>query len=356
MQLNNFICFFILTSSFALATPKLQTKQAIQNLRYLTGDGTFSYLQQRSGSLIMSTNFSTLTILNKKQNTQYFLHSSEHAKKIIVEVDETFFNQINLLKTNEIYFGEIGKEKLEKIGEGRNPKLQLGDQWLLIYNPLERTIENYYLNDKSMKFKLTLANQVNPYFFPEYQLINPETIYYTDINSKGHAALLSYTSSNQEIKTIYKSNDIGRKIEFCIHENDTIVGLFNSEGIKKMTRMLRFKNNQFDSAPEVIYESPLSDIGNMLCEKEGIYFIKKLRDLPNNNALTEVALLNLKTKAVKVLTKLDYVSQMVKMDDKILAPLRGDFYVIKGSADHSENSLGKKLIKAEEKPEEKNDD
>ena len=154
MRLSNLIPFIFFGTSIVMATPKLQTKQAIQSLRYLSKDGSLTYLQQRSGSLIMSTNFSTTSILNKKQNTQYFLSTSNDAKKIAVEVDETYFNQINLLKTNEIYVGDIGKNNLVKITDGRFPRLQLGDQWLLVYNPLEKTIENYYINDKKLNFKL----------------------------------------------------------------------------------------------------------------------------------------------------------------------------------------------------------
>lgn len=78
----------------------------------------------------------------------------------------------------------------------------------------------------------------------------------------------------------------------------------------------------------------------MACSDRAAYFVKTLsQDEKVGLKKTEVAEIELKSGKVKIRTDLSYVSHVLNMDGRILAPFRGEFYVLEGESNLATDQL-----------------
>ena len=69
------IPFFVYFSAQATQLPTLKAKQSLDNIRFISKDGKYTYYQRRSGNLQVSTNYSNEEVLDGEKHTEYFIHS-----------------------------------------------------------------------------------------------------------------------------------------------------------------------------------------------------------------------------------------------------------------------------------------
>lgn len=337
----------------AKSLPELKTKQSLDNIRLISNEGKFTYYQQRSGTLNMSTNYSNNQVMTNPKGTSYLLTSTPNRKKITIEVLKDYHKDLNFFSTNQIYTIEFGKTKPEQVAEGRFPKLHVKDNWLSYYHPLKKRIFIKNLLSKTEPISIKLKNTINPYFIPEVLMPTPDTVLYSDINSEGYMAVQMYTISDQKFQTVYKSKFTGMRIDFCRIDDNLYIGEFSYDGVDRGSSIMKvpiFNNKNFKSFIS-IYQSQLPDIGHITCSNDSLFFIKTLKYNSKINArVSEAVEVDLKENKVKILTDLKYVTNIVNMDGMILIPFRNRYYVGKGESVLNADSLkGKKAGRNETK-------
>ena len=197
-----------------------------------------------------------------------------------------------------------------------------------------------------------LAAKEHPLFIPEVLMINEDKILYSDINSEGVAGLRVITISHSKNSTLLKSSFTGTRFEMCQSGRSVFIGEFPYEGVQqksliKIINTLKIQEAvlvEEEPSSTLVYESPLPDLGHLICEKDSLYFIKTMTyDHKFNRKVTEVARLSYKSDKKKydfsVQTHLNHVTSLIQMDGRVLVPFRGEHYVLKGLADMSRDSL-----------------
>lgn len=334
-RLITFILMLLPTLSLAKSTlPILMTKQAIDNIRYLSDDGKTTYFQNESGEIWHSKNFKNKRLLKLKKRTQYLVYVSNTKKRVVIEADQNFHSSLNFNKLNEIYVGEFDGPEVFKLGNGTKPKLHDNDKWLSFFNPNSKELRFINLENPKETVELILTNKLNPYFRPVSTVVG-DYIVYSDINKKGYSALLSYHIKTKQFQPILKTKAAGMKVELCRLGDFLILGEFSLYDLNRGTNIsiINTKQDPKLTAPQVIYSSSLSDLGHMKCHpgENKVFFIKSLQeDLSINYKTTEVVSLDIGTGAVKLRSDLDKVTQLVKMDNRLLIPMRGDYYIVSG--------------------------
>jgi len=337
MRYIKVLSLFILASSYSISTfaklPELKTKQTLKNIRFISNDGKYTYYQQNNGELQISTNYSNESVLKKKKLTNFYMYSSSHRKKLIIESNQNYHTNLNFNSLNELFILNLGETKPIKIGEGTAPKLNNKDTWISYFNNRDKEIiaKNIALSAQSVKIKL--RNELNPFFIPDHFMATPDTLFYTDINDQGYMALLMYSIADKKYTPIFKTKFKGMRIEACLIDDDIYLGEFSYDFMNKGSTIYKIPiyNNAGFKKINNIYSSQLDDLGNMTCTNEEIYFIKTLdynKEL--NIKKTEVALLSLKSSEIKIITDLGYVANIVNMDQIILIPFRDKYFVAKG--------------------------
>ena len=315
--------------------PLLKAKQALDNIRFISKDGKYTYYQKRSGDLQLATNYSNHTVLEGEKFSEYLIASSPARKKLLVSRDSSFHSQMSHHKLRDFFLMDFGARKAEQIGSGQNPKLHQNDSFISYYLPKQKTIEVKKLNAGSKKpIAIRLLNPLNEYFMPEVFMPTPNDIIYSDINEGGHQAFLMVSTLEKKPNTVFKSAYPGSKLEACLDGDNLYVGEFErgvAKGGSKILKIALYNNPGFQKS-EILYQSQQSDLGNMICSGSKIYFIKTLsHDKELNLKETEVASLDLKSQKVEILSSLKRVSQLLEMDETILCPFEGEYHIVKGS-------------------------
>ena len=62
---------FTLNANAEIVLPKFITKQALNNLRFISLDGKITFSQKKNGILTFSTKYKSQDILTKKPNTEF---------------------------------------------------------------------------------------------------------------------------------------------------------------------------------------------------------------------------------------------------------------------------------------------
>ncbi len=345
MRLGNklLVSLFISSAVFGQIKrpPILKAKQSLDNIRFISSDGKYTYYQRRSGDLQVFTNYDNKLVMEGAKLTQYSLSSSSSGKKILILKDSSFHEQLSHLKENEIYTVDFGKSSPKLIGKGQDPKLHQDDRFVSYYLPLEKKLVLSRLMD-GHKTTVPLLSDSNEFFRPERVMPTPNDIIYTDLNKNGEQAALIRSLIDSTARPIYKSSRPGNKLEICQINGDLIVGEFprgNSKGGTRIVQIPLYMNEGHQKV-RPLYQSQQADIGNMVCLKKSIYFIKTLSyDSDLDLKETEVARLNLKDHRVETLTNLGKVTQIMSMDGMVLAPLRGDYFIIKGPKNLTDDSI-----------------
>lgn len=331
-----FLTFFFSFSIFGKSKlPELITKQTLKNLRYISHDGKFTYYQRRSGNLLLSTNYSVTKVLKGKEGTQYFIYSSPTRKKIIISQDESYHSYLALRKNHKLYILDYGKSKTELIGEGLSPQLHQKDKWISFYNAYTRNIHIINVQSKSLAYKIKIFNNKNPYFVPQV-VISGDSVFYTDINALGMQGLLRFSRSTKKSNIVLKADAISIKYQLCLINND--IAIFQT-GIKQVNKHSEIALIAVDSAESftkeknILYTSKMDDIGNMQChiDKNKIFFIKNI--FQKEKEYSEVYSIDLITKKLHQISDLNFATQIISMDGRLLLPYRDKFFVLYGEKD-----------------------
>ncbi len=336
------ILFAILINlTFAVTKlPTLETKQSIQNIRFISNDGKYTYYQRNDGTFLFATNYKVTEVIKKSENTQYNIISSIYKKNLVLTADESFHSNFSITKDKQIYLLKFGSEKTTLIGNGVQPQLHLEDKWVSFYIPKKKIIKFMNTGSDSLTFDIKLNAGKNPYFIPEVMMIDRNTIYFTDINENGVFGILNYDKVSKKVSIFHKNYDFTEKFEFCRNKNHFYIMTKSLLNKNLGTTILKYDNKQIKdfSKGEILYESKLNDFGNITCfHEDKLYFVKQTASKPTS--VTEAASIEIETKKVKIESSLKNVTQIITMDGKILIPYREKYYLIRG-----ENNLGEDIF------------
>jgi hypothetical protein len=345
MQFTKYQHFFIIfviaitamnSSAKALKTPKFLTKQSLEYLRYIDSDGKYTYYQTTTGQLNMTTNYDNTVLFQASKGSHYQIQSTPDGKMLIIELIENHHSRLDINRNHRIFITKLGEKKLREVALGRMPILALDNKWLGYYTHQNNSVHFKPIIGPGSEIEITLGNKINNFFMPQLLMLTPDTIIYTDINQIGHMAIIVYNSTDKKFSTLYKSKFPGTKVEYCLLDSNLVVGEFSPYDINRGSTIVSVPlfNNKNYQQKDVIYRTSNNDIGNILCKKNTVFFIKTLKfNSTLNSKTTEVAELDLKTKQIKVLSDLKNVTQIVTMGERILIPYRQFFYIIKGDYD-----------------------
>src|SRR5690606_1963053 len=140
---------------------------------------------------------------------------------------------------------------------------------------------------------------------------------------------------DNKITPVYQATKKATRLEMCLIGNDLYLGEFPFYDAKSGSSLYKiplYQNKNYEKK-EIIYSTTASDLGNLICTDEALYFIKTIK---NNDELfsktTEVAKLNLKDRKLETLTDLRRVLSIINMDGRILVPYMNKYFVLKGSS------------------------
>lgn len=331
-----FISFLSSYQSEAKITlPEFLTKQAVSNIRFLSQDGKFTYYQKRSGSLLFSSNYKVIEMVKGELGAQYTVMASPSRQKVIVTQSESYHNFYSLRAKEKIFLTNFGDAVLKEVGMGSTPKLHLNDTWISYYDYYSKILSFEHTTNSAIKFTIKLNNRINPYFSPQVEMSDENTVYYTDLSETGNVGLLEFKRNLAKSELIFKSTTPMIKAEICLHNKNLVMGLFGLNFSKEGTTITRspLPINDF-SKRQNIYSSPVNDIGQLVCnfsEKE-ITFIKNYGS--NDLASTDLVDLNPETKELKLLSELKTITSVINMDGTLLALDKGKYYIVKGNTDY----------------------
>lgn len=337
---NKFIVslmFFLSCSIMASAKivlPELLTKQSVNNIRFLTRDGKFTYYQKRSGSLLYSTNYKVQEIMKGEIGTEYTLFASSARKKIVILKNPSFNNFYSLRAKLNLFIMNYGETTPKEIGFGISPTLLLDDAWLSYYDPYAKILSFESTANSALKFSIKLNNRINPYFTPKVLMSDDNTIYYTDLSENGAVGVLEFKRNTSKSEIIFKATSALIKADICLNQGHLVLGLFSNHFSKLGSSISRapLPVNDF-SKRETIYNSELNDLGHLICDfdRDNIAFIKNFGS--SSSPAYDIANLNTTDKKITPLSELKTVSNLFNMDGTLITQEKGKFYIVKGDAD-----------------------
>lgn len=329
---------FILVSSSAFGKmdlPRFAAKFAVENIRFMTQDGRFSYTQKRSGALTLSTSFRSTDVIEGAPGTNYHVTATSARKKILVEVERDWHRNMDLTKLHDIQVGTFNGTQFNSIGQGRAARLHLDDEWASWFDPKEKAIHVQRLKVADDHHVIRLGKKHNPFFTPEVVMVDANTILYTDINDKGFAAVLAWNIRDRKMTVVQKATASGTRMELCRQSNYVALGDFSYEDANRGSSIsvMAWTDRPNLAGFTSVYRVSDNDIGNMLCAPGKIWFVKTMsEDRKLNTRVTEAVSLDLATKKVTAASELERVTQLIDMDGRILLPYRDEIYVLEGSA------------------------
>lgn len=336
--------FFTLNAQAKIVLPEFLTKQATNNIRFLSQDGKFTYYQKRSGSLLFSTNYKVQEILKAEIGTNYTLFATPARKKIVV-LQNTHFNNFYSLRAKEnIYLLDYGESVAREIGTGIAPTLLLGDSWLSFYDPYAKILNFENTINSSLKFSIKLNNRINPYFVPQVLMSDENTVYYTDLSEAGVYGVLEFKRNTSKSEIIYKAPGPMVRAEICIQESQLFLGVFGIHFAQMGSSISKIGLPLKDfSKREAIYTSELNDVGHLICDynNSSIIFVKNTGS--HHSPSYDVVSLNTGPKrasgffSVKPITPFSdktTITNIINMDGVLLSEEKGKYYIVRGNVDY----------------------
>lgn len=315
--------------------PELLTKQAVNNIRFLSQDGKFTYYQKRSGSLLYSSNYTVKEILTGKLGTQYTVIGTPARKKVAVMQNENFHNFYSQRAVERIYLLDFGKTTPKEIGTGSAAQLHLDDTWLSYYDFYTKVLTFENTSNSALKFTIKLNNKINPYFTPQAVMSDENTVYYTDLGENGAVGLLQYKRTENKAEIIYKAPSPMLKAELCIHQQKLIVGLFgiNSYTAGSEVSSVDLPLTDFTKRSP-LYKSTLNDIGRLVCSYDNahIAFIKNFGT--NSIQSNDIVEINATKKFMAKLSDTGSISNIINMDGTLLTLDKNKYFIVKGMNDY----------------------
>lgn len=342
MALKNRVTIFLLFLSWAsmkveakIVLPELLTKQAVNNIRFLTKDGKFTYYQKRSGSLLFSTNYKVQEMMKSNIGTEYTLFATSARKKIVILQNPDFNNFYSLRAKLNIFLVDYGDITPREIGTGISPNLLLEDSWLSYYDPYSKIINFESTANAALKFSIKLNNRINPYFIPKVIMSDENTVYYTDLSENGAVGVLEFKRNIGKSEIIFKAPTASIKADICLNQGYLILGLFgiHFSGAGSSISKAELPIKDF-SKRDTIYTSDLNDLGHLVCDfdKENIAFIKNYGT--TSSPAYDVASLNSSDKKITALSEMKTISNIINMDGTLITLEKGKYYIVKGEADY----------------------
>lgn len=343
MRSIKYLALFMISSQ-ALALPELITKQSLNNIRYISKQGNITYFQNTSGALKFASNYKVKEVKKSLAGTHFLVSASSDEKWLAVERKWNPHRNLIFPEDNNLYIGKFQGEKITKVGRGTDLNFHQNNLFFSFFDPEEREI-NLLKTAGFEKFKkIKIADSSSILFKPLVFMPTPNDLIYTDINIKGRTAVLIYSLALKKFETIYKTQEPARKLEVCYLKDHLIIGDFAVTGLNKSSRIIKVDlyNNPNYVKSELIYSSDVTDIGNLVCHKKNLYFIKTVGLNENLNTLkTEVAKIELETKKLEILTKLGNVNQLMVLGSYVLAPYRGKYLIVEGAKILTDDSIKK---------------
>jgi hypothetical protein len=176
---------------------------------------------------------------------------------------------------------------------------------------------------------------------------------HTDINEKGFVGLVQFNLITQKSLILYKASQSGTRIELCQQKDYLAFGEFPYDDLNRSSKILQIKLSASTNLAgfTTLYSSTDSDLGHMVCLEKHIYFIKTLTQLKKlNYKQTEAVKLDFKTTQIETISDLGSVNQIISMDGRVLIPYRGEFFVVEGGANLTDDRLKAPTNKEEELP------
>lgn len=341
MGLSRYLLPFLLISTASAEAPKLLTKHAVNSIRYISMDGRVAYVNKRPGVLAIVGFFRSKDFLTEAQTSDFIVYASKERVRTLIEVVPFVHTEYNLLKNHKILVAKYGDASTKEVGQGQLARLHLADEWMSYYRPKEREIVIQNLVTEK-KYTILLSPKPTTFFSPEVVMINGETVVYTDVNDKGLAGIIAYNLKTSQSTVVYKASQTGTRMELCQGEGYLAAGEFPYDGVTRKSQIITMKTSSASNllSYETLYSSLDQDLGNMACSDRAVYFVKTLsQDKKVGLKKTEVAEIELKSGKVKIRTDLSYVSHVLNMDGRILAPFRGEFYVLEGESNLATDQL-----------------
>lgn len=321
--------------------PQLITKQDINNIRFISDDGRFTYYQRRSGDLLLSTNYSVDAIVQNPPNTQYRVHAPHDTNNIVIEAKSNYHSNLNLRASNQIYTSTRGSKNSNKVGEGQNVQLHFGGSWYSFYSASERKIFFQNFSSNALRFNIEMQNRINPYFIPRVEMLNDSTVVYTDIGTRGNQAVIKLNRGNNEAEVLLQASSPNQQIDICLLNNQLIIQEIGTMDSNNGSLIHRIPTNNLSiDNSETFYQSRHNDLGSLTCDQEGdlVYFVINTQEKTGRRT-SEVAKINPLNGEVSIETQLNFVTQLIQMDKSLLIPLRDEVYVLKGQSDFTSFDL-----------------
>ncbi len=330
------LTFFLGQSAQAkIVLPELLAKQAVNNIRFLSQDGKFTYYQKRSGSLLFSSNYKVAELIQGQIGTQYTVIGTPARKKVVVMQHENYHTFYSIRGKEKIYLLDFGGTNPKEVGQGSAATLHLNDSWLSYYDYYTKILTFENTANAGLQFSIKLNNRINPYFTPQVLMSDDNTIYYTDLGENGAVGLLEFKRNTGKAELLFKGTTPMVKAEICLHDNHLVLGLFGINFSKDGTSISRVPLPLTDfKKRESLYNSPVNDFGQLVCDfsKDNITFIKNFGS--NDQISTDLVDLNPSTKAIKLLSEMKTITSVINMDGTLLALDKGKYYIVKGTIDY----------------------
>jgi hypothetical protein len=347
------ISFILLSFNlYAKMLPKFLTKHPLDTIRYITLDGRYAYLQKKQGVLGMVSSFRSIDFISDNSQSDFLVKDSRFKRRLIIETIPEYQKEFSVFKNHKISVVDWGKTQLKEIGIGRGARLHMDDEWITYYDTMEKIINiQNVLTQK--KYQIKLSSKLSPYFLPEVEMVSADTVVYTETNDKGFAGLIQYNLVSQKSSILYKSTQTGTRLELCQAKGYMAIGEFPYDDISRSSKILQITISGSTNLAgyTTLYSSTDSDLGNMICSEPAIYFVKTLTHLKKiNHKITEAVRLDLKTTKVQTITDLGAVTQLISMDGRILIPYRGEFHVLEGTSNLTDDKLTAPTQGTEELP------
>lgn len=347
------ISLFLLSFNlFAKELPKFLTKHPLESIRFISIDGRFAYLQKRAGVLGLVTGFKSDDFLSDTSQSNFHVKDSRFKRRLTIEVVPDAQKEFNIIKNHRLLVVDWGKTQAKEIGIGIAARLHLEDEWVSYYNTLDRAITIHNVLTQK-KYQIKLSPKATSFFVPEVEMVSADTVLYTDTNEKGFTAFIQYNLITQKSSVLYKSSQTGYRIELCQAKGYIGIGEFPYDDIARSSKIMQIPVTGSTNLAgyTTVYSSTDSDLGNMLCRDGAIYFIKTMTHLKRINfKSTDVVRVDLKSTKVETMSEIGAVTQLLSMDDRILIPYRGEYFVLEGSSNLSDDKLKAPTSPAEELP------
>ena len=259
--------------------PPVETKQDMHNVRYISPDGKYVYFQRGSGELLLSANFKSFSVAQNPPNTNYQIIASPAAQHLIIATilpGHAIFD----LGAMPLVFVANGTTQTYPLTPGVDPRLHLRDQWMSSYDPATRRLTFENLTNRIIKFTINLRNHQHSFFRPEVVMLDEDHIIYTDLNEQGLIGILHLHRPTGKSTIIWKAEFATQSIELCWDQNQLFIGERQHLSTRPSSKIMAINKDellqQVDPKITTLYQSPLLDLGHLVCDLEvnQVVFIK----------------------------------------------------------------------------------